>query len=118
MARTSTGPGTPTPNERCTQDLETEIRTLNLMWLLSARELARSDADKAALVYGLDQHLRTLLRDASLVMLRDLAASGVLLFRPRFRSPMLKERLEDTGRSTLGLELQTILLAAEEIAHS
>jgi hypothetical protein len=46
--------------------VEAETATLNLLWLLSARELARNDADRAALVYGLDRELVTALRDATL----------------------------------------------------
>jgi hypothetical protein len=87
------------------------------MWLLGARELARSDAEKAVLVYGLDREVLDILRHASLAMLRELAASGVLLFRPRFRVCWLQDRLRTTGPSALGLGLQVILLAAEEVAQ-
>ena len=97
--------------------LDHEVDTLNLMWLLGARELARSDAEKALLVYGLDRELLDILRHASLAMLRELAASGVVLFRPRFRMCWLQERLRTTGPSALGLGLQVILLAAEEVAQ-
>ncbi len=97
--------------------LDCEVDTLNLMWLLGARELARSDAEKAVLVYGLDRELLDILRHASLAMLRELAASGVLLFRPRFRVCWLQDRLRTTGPSALGLGLQVILLAAEEVAQ-
>jgi hypothetical protein len=98
-------------------DLDCEVDTLNLMWLLGARELARSDAKKAVLVYGLDREVLEILRHASLAMLRELAASGVLLFRPRFRVCWLQDRLRTTGPSALGLGLQVILLAAEEVAQ-
>ncbi|UHD15027.1 flagellar transcriptional regulator FlhD [Thiocapsa bogorovii] len=94
-----------------------EVDTLNLMWLLGARELARSDAEKAVLVYGLDREVLDILRHASLAMLHELAASGVLLFRPRFRVCWLQERLRTTGPSALGLGLQVILLAADEAAQ-
>ena len=97
--------------------LDCEVDTLNLMWLLGARELARSDAEKAVLVYGLDREVLEILQHASLAMLRELAASGVVLFRPRFRVCWLQERLRTTGPSALGLGLQVILLAAEEVAQ-
>ncbi len=97
--------------------LDCEVDTLNLMWLIGARELARSDAEKAILVYGLDREVLEILRHASLAMLRELAASGVVLFRPRFRMCWLEERLRTTGPSALGLGLQVILLAAEEVAQ-
>jgi hypothetical protein len=98
-------------------DLDCEVDALNLMWLLGARELARSDAEKAVLVYGLDREVLEILRHASLTMLRELAASGMLLFRPRFRLRWLQERLLTTGPSAIGLGLQAILLAAEEVAQ-
>ncbi|UHD16520.1 flagellar transcriptional regulator FlhD [Thiocapsa bogorovii] len=107
------GPDRPNPAPH----LDCEVDTLNLMWLLGAREMARSDAEKAVLVYGLDREVLDILRHASLAMLRELAASGVLLFRPRFRLRWLQERLRTTGPSALGLGLQAILLAAEEVAQ-
>ncbi len=107
------GPDRPNPAPH----LDCEVDTLNLMWLLGARELARSDTEKAVLVYGVDREMLDILRHASLAMLRELAASGVVLFRPRFRVCWLQERLRTTGPSALGLELQVILLAAEEVAQ-
>ena len=97
--------------------LDGEVDALNLMWLLGARELARSDAEKAVLVYGLGREVLDILRHTSLAMLRELAASGVLLFRPRFRLCWLQEHLRTTGPSALGLGLQAILFAAEEVAQ-
>ncbi len=117
MADTPSAPDVEPPRPQPAPHPDCEVDTLNLMWLLGARELARSDAEKAVLVYGLDQELLDILRHASLTMLRELAASGVLLFRPRFRLGWLQERLRTTGPSALGLGLQAILLAAEEVAQ-
>ncbi|WP_295400371.1 flagellar transcriptional regulator FlhD [uncultured Thiocystis sp.] len=93
-----------------------DIVTLNLTWLLTARALARTDAGQAALVYGLDQELMAVLCDASLEALRELAQSGLMLFRPRFRLRWLHVRTRNAGPSAVGLALQAILLAAEELA--
>jgi hypothetical protein len=97
--------------------VEAETATLNLLWLLSARELARTDADRAALVYGLDRELVTALGDATLAQLHRAADAGVLLFRPRFRQRVLCERLKGDGASSVALDLHSVLLAAEEVAH-
>lgn len=94
-----------------------DIVHLNLHWLVSAQALARTDAQKAALVYGLDEELMRLLRSAPFPVLRALAESGVLLFRPRFQSQFLKEHLA-TPSSALAFDLQAWLLAAEEAQHS
>jgi hypothetical protein len=117
MTDTPSAPDLEPPRSNPAPDHDCEVDTLNLMWLLGARDLARSDAEKAVLVYGLDRELLDILRHASLAMLRELAASGVVLFRPRFRMCWLQERLRTTGPSALGLGLQVILLAAEEVAQ-
>ena len=117
MMRTPSAPDVEAPRSDPAPDLDCEVDTLNLMWLLGARELARSDEEKAILVYGLDREVLEILRHASLTMLRELAASGVLLFRPRFRLRWLQERLRTTGLSALGPGLQVILLSAEEVAR-
>ncbi|CRI63846.1 hypothetical protein THIOKS1160012 [Thiocapsa sp. KS1] len=117
MMRIPLAPDVEAPRSDPAPDLDCEVDTLNLMWLLGARELARSDEEKAILVYGLDREVLEILRHASLTMLRELAASGVVLFRPRFRVCWLQERLRMTGPSALGLGLQAILFAAEEVAQ-
>lgn len=98
--------------------LDREVVTLNLHWLLSAQALVRSDAAQASVVYGLDRTLIDLLREASFPVLHALAESGVLLFRPRFQSRLFEERLAATSASTLALDLQALLLAAEEVERS
>lgn len=107
-----------TRNTDATNALDREVVTLNLHWLLSAQALARSDAEKASLVYGLDRTLMDLLREASFPVLRALAESGVLHFRPRFESRLFQERFVATSTSTLALDLQAVLLAAEEVERS
>jgi hypothetical protein len=96
--------------------VEAEAATLNLLWLLSARELARTDPDRAVLVYGLDGEVVTALCNASLAQLHRAADAGVLLFRPRFRPRLLCDRLGGDGSCSLALDLQSVLLAAEEAA--
>jgi hypothetical protein len=93
-----------------------DIERLNLTWLLAAREAAQSDADKAVLVFGLDQALSEVLCTASLSALRELAQCRLLLFRPRFPDHLLRACSNEAARSALGLALQSLLLAAEEVA--
>ena len=54
MTDTPSAPDLEPPRSNPAPDHDCEVDTLNLMWLLGARELARSDAEKAVLVYGLD----------------------------------------------------------------
>ena len=93
-----------------------DIAGLNLAWLLAARQAAQSDTQEAALVFGLDRELRDRLCTASLDDLRRLARSGLLLFRPRFPEPLGQGCTSEAGGSALGPALQSILLAAEEVA--
>jgi hypothetical protein len=64
--------------------LDPDIASLNLSWLLKAREAAGADASKAAWLFGLDGNAAEALRDASILELQRLAQSPLLLFRPRF----------------------------------
>ncbi|MEA3643657.1 MAG: transcriptional regulator [Lamprobacter sp.] len=111
-------PDMTTPDTQPETGLDREVITLNLHCLLSAQALARSDAQKASLIYGLDRTLMGLLREASFPVLRALAESGVLHFRPRFESRLLEERFVAASASTLALDLQAVLLAAEEVERS
>jgi len=94
-----------------------DIVHLNLHWLVSAQASVRTDAQKAGVIFGLDEELMGFLRSAPFPALRALAESGVLLFRPRFQSQFLKERLA-TPSSTLAFDLQAWLLATEEAQQS
>ena len=106
------------PETQPETNLNQEVIALNLHWLLSAQALVRSDAQKASLIYGLDRTLMSLLREASFPVLRALAESGVLQFRPRFESRLFEERFVATSASTLALDLQAVLLAAEKVERS
>ena len=105
------------PLEGAAPVAEGETKTLNLLWLLSARELARTDADRAALMYGLDPASLSALCNATLAQLHRAADAGVLLFRPRFRQQLLCERLNGEGAPSVALDLQSMLLAAQEVAR-
>ena len=94
-----------------------DIAALNLAWLLAARQAAQSDAQEAALVFGLERALSDRLCTASLEDLRALARSGLLLFRPRFPELLGQGYAGEAGGSALGPALQSILLAAEEVAQ-
>lgn len=102
------------PDDSAANDGRRDIETLNLTWLLAARAAAQSDPDTAGVVFGLDQALCERLCAASVADLQALARSRLVLFRPRFADPLLAAGSADGDRCSLGLALQSILLAAEE----
>ncbi|KAA6184238.1 flagellar transcriptional regulator FlhD [Thiohalocapsa marina] len=116
MVRTSP-PVTPAASSPLEGALDLDITHLNLQWLVGARALARNDVDQATLVYGLERELAEALREAPFTVLRTLAASGVLLVRPRFETRFLHERLAASQQATTAFELQSILLAAEGLTQ-
>ena len=89
-----------------------DVVDLNLLWLIKARELAESDPDKAVIVLGLDAGLVSELSTLSLGELASIASSGVLQFRPRFRSLLWQHILERRGSASISVRLQTLLMAA------
>ncbi|MEA3278586.1 MAG: flagellar transcriptional regulator FlhD [Pseudomonadota bacterium] len=93
-----------------------DIVELNLAWLMKARELAKSEPAKAIVLFGLDPGLLEVLCNASIENLRHLAQSGLMMFRPRFHIRFWRQRSETPERSSVGLALQSVLMAAEEIA--
>jgi hypothetical protein len=93
-----------------------DIVDLNLLWLLKAREVARSNRKKAAVVLGLDARLLEEISQLSLGDLDTMAHAGVLLFRPRFRPGLWRRMIERTHSPSLAVRLQTLLTAAREQA--
>ena len=91
-----------------------DIMDLNLCWLIKARELARENRQKAAVLLGVEPALLGLFARLSLGELNTLARAGVLLFRPRFRSTLWRQCLEGPSPPPLSARLQTLLLAAGE----
>ncbi|MCB1905462.1 MAG: flagellar transcriptional regulator FlhD [Gammaproteobacteria bacterium] len=93
-----------------------EIAELNLLWLIKARELARDNRKKAAVVLGLDARLLEAISRLSLSELNTMAQSGVMQFQPRFRSALLRRLIEQGGTPALSIRLQSLLMAAGEQA--
>ena len=97
-----------------TPTTDQDIVDLNLFWLIKARELARVNREKAAVVLGVDVGLIDLFSDLSIAELNTLAQAGVLLFRPRFRSTLWRQLIEWGRSPALSVRLQTLLVAAGE----
>jgi len=91
-----------------------EIMELNLLWLIKARELARENREKAAVVLGLDAKLLEAISRFSLSELNTMAQSGVIEFQPRFRSALLRRLIEQGSTPASSIRLQSLLMAAGE----
>jgi hypothetical protein len=91
-----------------------DIVDLNLFWLIKARELARHNRKKAAVVLGVDPGLLALFSRLSIGDLNTLARAGVMLFRPRFRSALWRALLASAASPALSVRLHTLFLAAGE----
>ena len=96
------------------QRWDPDIFELNLTWLLKARELARTDRGKAEVLFGLGHRLSEELVNASLQDLRNLAQSGLVLFRPRFHLRFWRQRCMGDEGASVGFALQSLMLAAQE----
>jgi hypothetical protein len=94
--------------------MDQDIVDLNLAWLVKSRELARGDTDKASLLFGLDKGLAEILTKASMEDLRQLAASPLLVFRPRFNLAFWRESVTNGKRVSLPLRIQALMMAADE----
>ncbi|MCB1760544.1 MAG: flagellar transcriptional regulator FlhD [Gammaproteobacteria bacterium] len=94
--------------------VDREIVNLNLFWLIKARELARDNPGKAAVVLGLDAGLVNKLTALNLDDLNRIAHAGVLLFRPRFRLALWRQLINRDNTPSLSIRLQTLLMAASE----
>jgi len=94
-----------------------DIVDLNLLWLLKAREIARFNREKAAVVLGLDASLVDEISQLSLGDLDTMAHAGVILFRPRFRPGLWRKLIEQAHSPSLSVRLQTLLTAAREVAN-
>ncbi len=96
------------------QEADQDIIDLNLSWLFKARELARSNHTKAAIVLGFDETVAKRISRLSIDELRSIARSGVMLFQPRFHQKFWGEIFEDDHRTSLSIRFQTLLMAAKD----
>jgi len=94
-----------------------DIVDLNLSWLIKAREIARFDREKAAVVLGLDASLVDEISQLSISDLNTMAHAGVMLLRPRFRPGLWRKLIEQAHSPSLSVRLQTLLMAAREVAN-
>ena len=94
-----------------------DIVDLNFSWLLKAREIARFDREKAAVVLGLDASLVDEISQLSISDLNTMAHAGVMLFRPRFRLGLWRLLIKQAHSPSLSVRLQTLLTAAREVAN-
>ncbi len=93
-----------------------DIVDLNLFWLIKAREIARFNREKAAVVLGLDARLLEEIAQLSLGDLNTMAQADVLLFRPRFRPVLWRQMIERVHSPTPSVRLQTLLMAAGDVS--
>ena len=96
------------------QDADQDIYELNLSWLFKARELAKRDRTKAAIVLGFDKGVAEGISRMSLEDLREIARSGIMLFQPRFHPKFWKEVIEGDHRASLAVRFQALLMAARD----
>lgn len=91
-----------------------DIIDLNLSWLFKAREMARSDQETAAMVLGLDPSVVLRISRLSLRDLNVIARSKVMIFHPRFHPKFWGETLGNGNWAAYAVQIQTLLMAADE----
>jgi len=90
---------------------------LNLSWLFKAREIARFDQETAAVVLGLDPSVVVHIARLSLQDLNDIARAKVMVFHPRFHPRFWGEMIGDRNWSAYAVQIQTLLMATEEVTQ-
>jgi len=99
------------------QQIDQDIIDLNFSWLFKARELAKSDHIKAAVVLGLDVGTTDRISQLSLEHLRGIAHSGLMLFQPRFHAGFWNELVDENENNSRAIQLQALLMASKEAAN-
>ena len=87
---------------------------LNLSWLFKAREMARFNHKTAAVVLGLDPSVVVHIARLSLQDLNAIARAKVMEFHPRFHPKFWSEMIENRNWGSYAVQIQTVLMAAEE----
>ena len=99
------------------QEADKDIVDLNLLWLIKAREIAKSNQTKAAVVFGFDEVVADKLSRLSLEQLHRIAQVGVMLFQPRFHPKFWHEMLADNEGISASTYFQTFLMAANDLSN-
>ena len=92
-------------------------RASNCPGLFKARELVRDDPGKASLLIGLEKGFYEILSRTSIEDLRQLTASPLLVYRPRFSLAFWRESVKNEKQASLPLRIQALLMAANEAAE-
>jgi len=96
------------------QKIDQDIIDLNLSWLVKARELAKLDQTKAAVMLGFDVSTADRIAQLPLEHLHDIARLGVMLFQPRFHTGFWDELLDDNKAHAI--RFQALLMASKEVS--
>ncbi len=96
------------------QEADQDIFELNISFLFKARELAKCNQKKAAIVLGLDDVVMDSISKLSIEEMSSIARSEVMLFQPRFHPRFWKEVANGGHRNPLATRLHTLLMATEE----
>jgi len=99
------------------QEADKDIFDLNLLWLFKAREFARSNRTKAAVIFGFDEATTEKISRLSLKQLHRISRSGVMVFQPRFHPRFWHEMLEDGEDTSVGIQFQTLLMAINDVSN-
>ena len=90
---------------------------LNLLWLIKAREIAKSNQTKAAIIFGFDEAVADKISRLSLEQIHRIARAGVMMFQPRFHPKFWHEMLTDNEGISAGTYFQTLLMAANDLSN-
>jgi len=103
------------------QEADQDIFELNISFLFKARELAKYNQQKAAIVLGLDEAVMGSISKLSIKEISGIARSEVMLFQPRFHPKFWKEVANgghgDGHGNSLATRLHALLMAAEEVSE-
>ncbi|HZZ13810.1 MAG TPA: flagellar transcriptional regulator FlhD [Paraburkholderia sp.] len=101
-----------------TTEMLSEIRDVNLSYLLLAQRLLREDKPMGMFRMGISDQLADVLASLSLAQTVKLAASNQMLCRFRFDDHAVLSALAEKGRSSAVAQAHSaILMAGQPVAH-
>jgi flagellar transcriptional activator FlhD len=98
-------------------DFQTEIRELNLAYLMLAQKMLRSDRETALFRLGIDEAFAEYIESLSVTKLVRTADNPALLPRFRFDDEQLARLMAGEGRDEAASTLHAAILAAGRAAE-
>ena len=95
-------------------DIGSEVRELNLSYLMLAQQMLQADREGAMLKLGVGQELAEIIENLSPAQILRMASSDMLLCRFRFDDTLLVGLLANHERGNVATRIHAAILAASK----